>query len=223
MDWRAAVFDLDGTLADTLQTITVALNHGLAALGLPGREEREVRRMVGEGIGVLCERALPAGRADLLARLHAEVRAFYDRNTLLHCRLYDGVEAMLRALHGAGAHLAVLSNKPDELAARTVEGLGVARYFDCVLGHREEFPRKPDPAALRWILERFDLDPRETLYVGDTPIDMQTAGAAGLAAVAVTWGFRDREELLAFAPRYVVDRPAEIVRIVLGGEARDDA
>lgn len=213
---RGLVFDLDGTLADTLGTIAAALNHGLGALDLPTHPPEAVSTMVGEGVRVLCLKALPAERAadtELLARLLAEVRAFYDANVMLGARLYDGVEEMLRTLAKDGARLAVLSNKPDPLTVATVEGFGLSGLFDVVLGQRDEFPRKPDPTSVRWILDRLELAPAEALYVGDTPTDMRTAKAASIPSVAVTWGFRGRAVLEAEGPDHVVDRAEEIVAI----------
>ncbi|MFG0316561.1 MAG: HAD family hydrolase [Planctomycetota bacterium JB042] len=216
MTVRGLVFDLDGTLVDTLGTIAAALNHGLGVLGLPTHPNRAVATMVGEGVRVLCRKALPDARRDdesLLERLLVETRAFYDANVLLGARPYDGVEAMLRTLVEEGARLAVLSNKPDPLTVATMEGLGWAGLFEVVLGHREEFPRKPDPTSVRWILDRIGLAPAETLYVGDTPIDMRTARAASIPSIAVTWGFRGRAELEAERPDHLVDRAEEIVRL----------
>lgn len=216
---RGIVFDLDGTLVDTLGTIAAALNHGLGVLGLPEHPPARVATMVGEGVRVLCELALPErSRSDaaLLERLLAEVRAFYDRNVLLHARMYDGVEELLRALAGRGVRLAVLSNKPDPLTVATIEGLGLAPLFSVVLGHRDAFPRKPDPTSARFVLERLGVRPAEALYVGDTPIDLRTARAAGIPSVAVTWGFRGRPELEAERPDHVVDHAAEVLPIALG-------
>lgn len=211
MSRRAVLFDLDGTLADTLATISAAVNHGLARLELPQRPIEQVRDMVGEGVMVLCQKALPGARQDALDDLMAEVRAFYDDHALLHARLYDGIEEMIERLQERGAELAVLSNKPHPLTVRTLEGLGVADSFHTILGATEELPRKPDPAAVHWILERMDLAPGDVLYVGDTAIDIRTAQAAGMRMAAATWGFRSRAELLPFDPTHLVDQPAQIV------------
>ncbi len=217
MTWRGLIFDLDGTLADTLRTISAALNHGLEALGLPSHPGEAVAGMVGEGVEVLCRKGLPEGRLDLLPALTMEVRAFYDRNPMLHVRFYDGVAAMIEELRAIGARLAVLSNKPHPLTVQTIAGLGASDAFEVVLGQRDEFPRKPDPTSTRWILGRLELAAEEVLYVGDTPIDMQTARAAGMTSVAVTWGFRGRDELARHEPGHFVDRPDEIVALYRRG------
>lgn len=217
---RGVIFDLDGTLADTLGTITAGLNQGLAALGLPRHPAARIRRMVGEGVQVLCEKALPADRQELSDVLVERVLAFYLEHPTHDARLYPGIARLLHELAEAEAILAVLSNKPDLATLKTVDGLGIGGYFARVLGKRDDLPRKPDPTSVRWILEQLALAPDEVLYVGDTPIDMQTAAAAGLTSVAVTWGFRSRAELLAAAPCHVVDHPREIVPLYLRAVGR---
>jgi len=216
---QGLIFDLDGTLADTLDTIAAALNDGLSRLELARHPREAVASMVGEGVGELCRRGLPPERRDddeLHTRLLRYVRASYDESPLRHAKLYEGVEAMVRTLGDAGVQLAVLSNKPHPLTVATIDGLGLGGLFEIVLGQRDEFPRKPDPTSVRWILERLDLAPSEALYVGDTPIDMQTAEAAAIPSIAVTWGFRRRDELLVCGPDHVVDDAASIVAIARG-------
>lgn len=213
MTVRGVIFDLDGTLADTLRTIAAALNDGLAALDLPEHEVGAVAGMVGAGVQVLCRKALPDGREDRLPALMLAVRAAYDREPLRHCRLYPGVEELLAHLASRGAALGVLSNKPHDLTVATVEGTGIAGRFRAVLGHREGAPHKPDPTSARWLLDELGLAPDETLYVGDTCIDVDTARAAGMRSVAVTWGFRTREELLACRPDELASEPREIAAL----------
>ena len=216
MRYAAAIFDLDGTLADTLATIAAALNHGLGAIGRPTLSHPEVARIVGEGVAQLCAKALKGETPELVDRLLTETRAFYARNPMLHCRLYPGMQEMLDGLRDSKTRLAVLSNKPHDLTLATIAGLGLEERFEIVLGHREDFPRKPDPTSARHIVEQLGLARERVLYVGDTPIDMQTAKAAQLDVVAVTWGFRSRQELEPFAPNFVVTTPQEIVTICRG-------
>ncbi len=213
MRYDAVIFDLDGTLADTLETIGAALNHGLVQVGQAPLELAHVSRIVGEGVQMLCRNALPPDRSDLADRLIAETRAFYARNPMLHCRLYPGIDEMLDALSQDGSRLAVLSNKPHDLTLATVEGLRIEGLFDQVLGHREDFPRKPDPTSANYIVTKLGVPREKVLYVGDTPIDMQTAVAAGLDIAAVTWGFRSEDELRAHSPKHVVTHPREITRL----------
>lgn len=220
MTWKAVIFDLDGTLTDTLRTIAVSVDHGLAELGLPGHTPDEYRLMVGEGVEELCRRALPDGKQHEFEKLLSRVRAFYGKNTLLHVRLYDGVLDLLGSLRQRGAALAVLSNKPDQLTQATVDGMGLRPYFDVVLGASDAFPRKPEPEAAWWVLGQLGLEREQVLFVGDTPIDVQTARAAGMESAAVTWGFRTRQELRPSEPNYIVDRPEQVLRVfVTGGES----
>lgn len=211
---RGVVFDLDGTLADTLRTIAAAVNHGLGVLGLPPRSLEEVAEMVGEGVAILCEKALPPDRVAEAEELARHVRAFYERHPVLHCRLFPGMEEALGELRALGLRLGVLSNKPDSLTQKTIDGLGVRDAFAAVLGHREDLPRKPDPAGLHHVLGRLGLSPDEILYVGDTPIDMETGARAGAPRVAVAWGFRPLDVLVRHEPEYVAREPADLVAIV---------
>lgn len=221
--FRAVIFDLDGTLADTLATIASVVNFALRSLELPEHPLADFRQMVGEGVKVLCAKALPqppamdeARRAALLPELLARVRARYAQRVLDHARLYDGVAELLAELARRGARLAVLSNKPDLLTRQTLEGLGIAARFAAVLGQRDDLPPKPDPAGARRLLEQLRVEPSEVLYVGDSAIDMQTARNADFAPLGVLWGFRGREELLANGARWLVATPAEIAAIYSG-------
>lgn len=213
----AVLFDLDGTVADTLETIAAVLNEGLAVIGEPTHAVAAVKDMVGEGVSVLCAKALAGDRQHRLPELLREVREAYRRDPMRHCRLYPGVRTLLDDLRAQGARLAILSNKPHELTVATVAGLGIALHFEQVLGHREEFPHKPDPTSARWLLAQLGVRPEQTLYVGDTAIDVATARQAALTSVAVTWGFRSRAELIACAPDHLVDHPAEVLPIFRAG------
>jgi phosphoglycolate phosphatase len=207
------VFDLDGTLADTLAAIAGVVNFSLRSMGLPDHPLDAYRTMVGDGIVVLCRRALPAGRKELEAELLARARARYAGHFLDGARLYDGIVDLLVELRRRGAKLGVLSNKPDELTLKTIEGLGVAELFDSVVGQRDEVAPKPDPAGARAIQRAFGLDAGQILYVGDTATDMETARAAGFTSVGALWGFRTAEELRDHGARFLVAKPAEILPI----------
>ena len=210
---RGVVFDLDGTLADTLATIAGVANFALRSLDLPEHPRDAYRTMVGDGIVVLCRRALPPDRPDLEPEMLRRVRARYADHYLDGARLYDGMRELLLDLKQRGARLGVLSNKPDELTRKTVDGLGVGALFDVVMGQREGVAPKPDPAGATEMRLTLDLPAREILYVGDTAIDMKTARAAGFPAVGVLWGFRTPHELKENGADFLVMRPAEIVPI----------
>ena len=216
MTFRAAIFDLDGTLADTLATIAGVANHSLRELGLPDHPLEAYRHFVGDGIVELCRRVLPAGREALLEPLLVIARARYATRYLENARLYDGIAPLLEQLVARGARLAVLSNKPDELTRKTIDGLGIARHFVAVVGQRDGVPKKPDPAGALALLEALEARPEEVLYVGDTAIDMETAQRAGFESVGVSWGFRGRDELVSAGARHLVSAPAAIVPIYDG-------
>jgi phosphoglycolate phosphatase len=217
--FRAVVFDLDGTLADTLATIGGITNFALQSLGLPEHPLADYRKMVGEGVVALCRKALPPDRAgdDVLHQeLLARVRARYATHYLDRAKLYPGIESLLRELERRGARLAVLSNKPDELTVKTMDGLGVGPLFDVMMGSRSGIAPKPDPAGAHLVQEKLGVAAEEVLYVGDSAIDMQTARNAGFAPLGVLWGFRDRKELQENGARWLVDKPEEIVAIYAG-------
>lgn len=215
MNYRAAIFDLDGTLADTLATIGAALNHGLETIGRTPLSLPEVARIVGEGVQMLCRRALGGGACDdsTLDGLLRATRAHYAAHPMFECRLYPGIANMLDRLRDANVRLGVLSNKPHDLTLATMRGFGIEDRFIEILGARDDFPRKPDPTSALHLVKQLGAPKEHVLYVGDTPIDMQTAKAAKLAVAAVTWGFRSEAELRPYAPDHVVSHPDEIIQL----------
>jgi phosphoglycolate phosphatase len=215
--FRAVLFDLDGTLADTLSAIAGVANFALAHLGLPVHPLDAYRRFVGDGIGLLAERALPAGalaRApSLREQLLAVMRDRYATHVLDGVRLYDGIAETLAALAARGAALGVLSNKPDDLTRATMDGLGISSRFRAIRGQRDGVARKPDPAAALELARELGAAPHELLYVGDTATDMETARNARFPSVGVLWGFRDRAELETAGARWIVTHPRELLSI----------
>jgi phosphoglycolate phosphatase len=206
---RLAIFDLDGTLVDSVEDLAASVNHALRAVGLPPRSLEEIRGFVGEGARLLVERAV-APRAELLEPALAAWWTHYEAHCLDRTRPYPGVGALLA---GAGRALAVHTNKPGALARRILEGLGLLGHFAVVLGG-DEAPRKPDPAGVRLIQARVGAGPDETVFVGDSRIDLATARAAGVRMVAVTWGLVPREELVRAGATELVDHAAELARLV---------
>lgn len=204
---RLAVFDLDGTLVDSLGDLHASVNHALEALGLPPRSVAEVRGYVGEGARVLLERSV-APRADLVDEALALWRPHYEAHLLDRTRPYPGVPELLA---GASGRLAVLTNKPGAMARRILDGLGLLGRFSEVVGG-DEAPRKPDPAGLLGIVARAGLAPGDSLLVGDSLVDAATARAGGVPFVAVTWGLTSRERLAGAGATAVVDAPSELRR-----------
>ncbi len=213
---RAVLFDLDGTLVDTLVDIAEAMNHALSTHGLPVHATDDYRPLVGEGVSRLVERALPPGRMDLHGSVTDALRAWYVDHMLDHSRPYEGVPALLDALAERGVPMAVLSNKPDLATRWMVERLLGGWDFVAVAGEGAE-PRKPDPRGALRIARDAGIDPGEWLYLGDTSTDMETAVAAGMWPVGALWGFRDREELLEHGARDLVERPAQVLEVLDGG------
>jgi len=214
VEFDAVIFDLDGTLADTLDDIAAAMNAVLERRGLPAHERAAYRLMIGQGLRNLVHEALPASRRDddeVAAACLDDMMAEYRRHLLDRTRLYDGVAELLARLRDEELGLAVLSNKADELTQRIVAALVEPGTFDVVLGARPDLPRKPDPTAAVLVAERLGVAPARVAYLGDSGVDMRTAVAAGMIAVGVTWGLRGREELLASGARLLLDHPLELV------------
>jgi len=213
---RAVIFDLDGTLLDTLADIAAAMNAALASFGFPPRTEAEYRFLVGEGMRALAEKALPADRRNpaLVDDLTERMREIYGRGWDRQTQPYPGAIDTLDALGAQGVVLAVLSNKPHAFTLKaTARFLGLQR-FALVLGEGPETPRKPDPGGIERIVAELALAKDVCLYLGDTKTDMIAANRAGLFAVGAAWGFRPREELWAFGARAVIDRPQALLPLV---------
>ncbi len=215
---QAIIFDLDGTLLDTLEDLADSLNYVLEKEGLPTHTPEKYRFMVGNGLPTLVARALPEGLR-IPAHVKPVLRQFIERyrqNLCVKTKPYAGIPEVLEALKKGGLRLAVLSNKAHPQALEVV-----AHYFpgcfDLVLGLRPEAAAKPDPSGAREILRAFDLKPGQVLYVGDSDVDMETAVAAGLRPVGVAWGFRPRAELLAAGADVILETPADLLRLVHEG------
>ena len=216
MPVRAVIFDLDGTLLDTLDDIANAANRVLAARNFPAHPNSIYRAFIGDGVVKLMLRALPPTHQDE-ATVKACVEAYtreYERSWNVATRPYPGVPELLDALTAWGMPLAVLSNKPDHFTQRCVSELLPAGRFKVVLGASERFPRKPDPAAALEIARRLAVAPAECVLVGDSGVDMQTARAAGMRGVAALWGFRGREELLRDGAQHFLAQPADLLGLV---------
>jgi phosphoglycolate phosphatase len=208
---NAVLFDLDGTLADTLADLAHAVNHALATLGLPLHPVAAYRHMVGDGARTLIRRALPADRQDLAENALALMRAHYDTHCFDQTRLYPGIPELVATLQ---VKLAVLSNKPDEFTKRMIAHYFPANPFAAVRGHVAGTPLKPDPTVALQIAADLGIPPAHWLYLGDTNTDMQTARNAGMYPVGVLWGFRDRAELVAAGARQLIAQPAELLPLL---------
>lgn len=211
---RHCFFDLDGTLVDSLGDIMSAMNWALEQLDLPGFTLAEYRRKVGRGMDNLCRACLPSGCAN---EFHA-LRALYDRRYTAHScdntALYPGIEASLRTLGAAGVTMAVLTNKPQTQAdqvARLLQPYGFAR----IMGKQAGFPIKPDPASLLWLMKELGADPKQSICIGDSNVDILLGKHAGLRTIGVTWGFRDIPELEDAGADHLCHAPGQLADLIL--------
>ncbi|ATB43948.1 phosphoglycolate phosphatase [Cystobacter fuscus] len=212
---RAALFDLDGTLLDSLHGIGAAMNHALSTHGLPPHPLAAYRHFVGEGAQVLVARAVPEAHAHAREAVLATYRAFYAEHMLDQTRPFPGILPLLERLADEGVKLAVLSNKPDAATRRLVAELLPGVRFAAVYGERVGVPRKPDPTAALGMAAELGVDPSGCAFIGDTSVDMDTARAAGMYGVGVTWGFRDEQELRTHRARVIARSVEELLQHLL--------
>ncbi|MEM8784116.1 MAG: HAD family hydrolase [Planctomycetota bacterium] len=205
MLFDAVIFDLDGTLIDSLDDIMAAGNHAMRTVGRPEHPREAGKRLAGQGLPFFVEHALGPEHQDLFEPAIAAHRAYYAEHCGELSRPFDGVDAVLGAASRAGLRLNVLSNKPHFATLKDIESFFAGFDFEHVIGHREGYPPKPDPTSAHEIREELGLPADRIAYVGDTAADMLTGQAAGFHTLGVTWGFRDRDELLAHGAREIVD------------------
>lgn len=214
--YRLCIFDLDGTLTDTLDSLTFSVNETLKEMGLPPMTADKCRQFVGNGARVLMEKSLlEAGEADL-GRLDEAMRIYgriFDANCTYHVIPYQGIPELLTALRQEGVNLAVLSNKPHRQAVHVVESIFGRNVFRHIQGQKENIPRKPDPKAALQIAEELGISPEDTVYIGDSEVDIATGTNAHMKTIGVTWGFRGRAVLLEAGAEQIADSPEEIMKL----------
>lgn len=207
---NAVLFDLDGTLLDTLTDLQESVNSAMNAYGAPPRSRDEVRRFVGNGLPKLVERALPDGRnhPDYDAVL-AETRRIYQQNSRNNTCPYEGILPMLQQLSAVGYRMGIVSNKPDAEVKRLCK-----HYFGdtitVAIGANETRADKPEPDNLFAAMQELGVSAAQTVYVGDSEVDIDTAANAGLPCISVTWGFRDMELLMAHGAAFLIRHPSEL-------------
>ena len=215
--YKACIFDLDGTLTDTLESLTYSVNTTLSELQLGQITSEQCKAFIGSGARRLIEQSLQAAGDPEAKRIEEAMETYgriFKKYCTYHVAPYDGIVKMLKELKKQGVQLAVLSNKPHLQTKDVVATFFEEDTFARVYGQQEGIPRKPDPAALHMLLGELGVSQKECLYIGDSDVDMQTGCAAGVTAVGVTWGFRNRDVLEKHGATYVVDKPEEIISIV---------
>lgn len=215
--FEAIVFDLDGTLLDTIEDIADSVNAALSSMGYPTHSTESYKMMVGEGVRHLAVLALPESVRDddrvideCMKRTGSEYSKLWNVNT----RPYDGIPELLDGLTERGIRMAILSNKPQEFTILNVQEMLRRWKFDAVVGARVGVPVKPDPTTAIEIADELGIEPRKFIYVGDSGVDMKTAIAAGMYPVGVLWGFRDEAELRRDGARSVMNSPVEILELI---------
>ena len=214
---KLAIFDLDGTLLNTIADLAHSTNYALNKLGYPTHDVEKYNFMVGNGINKLFERALPEGEKteENVLRVRKEFVPYYDIHNADDSRPYPGISELLSYLQSAGIQLAVASNKYQAATEKLVAHYFPEIRFTAVFGQREGGNVKPDPTVGVDILKLANGEKEDVLYVGDSGVDMQTAANAGVIACGVTWGFRPQAELEEFSPAYIVDIAEEIKGLIL--------
>ena len=211
------IFDLDGTLINTIDDLGQACNYALAACGFPTHKIEDYPRLVGNGINKLIERALPEKlrQEETVMQVREYFVPYYDEHNCDYTRPYEGIPQLLKTLKEQGHYLAVASNKYQAATEKIVAQL-FPGIFDIVLGERENIARKPDPQIVYDILSTLNtqLSTTNCLYIGDSLVDAQTAKAANLPFVACTWGFCTREQLLTVTPDHMVNHPLDILTLI---------
>lgn len=215
---KLVIFDLDGTLLNSLMDLADSCNYLLKKYGFPKHPLDSYRYFVGDGIRKLVERVLPEEKRqkDYMESFFQEMVAYYDLHKADKTVPYPGIVETLEALQQQGVLLGVASNKVNKAMMPLMEHYFPTIRFACVLGQREGIPVKPHPQIVFDILEATQVAPEEALYVGDTGVDMDTAHGANLKAVGVLWGYRDRQELTEHHAEFIIEKPEELVKLAVG-------
>ena len=214
---KACIFDLDGTLTNTLESMTYSVNLTLEEMGLSKITKDQCRLFVGNGARVLIEKPLKAAGDTDASRIEEGMEIYgriFDRNCTYHVTPYEGIPEMLKALKDKGIHLAVLSNKPDRQTVKVVKAIFGEELFDYAQGQKEGIRRKPEPDGVWYLMEQMHVSKEECLYIGDSEVDAATGRNAGLKTIGVLWGFRDRKTLETAGADDLIDRPDELLQFV---------
>jgi phosphoglycolate phosphatase len=215
---KLCVFDLDGTLVYTLSDLTDSLNYALEQFGFPPLSEAEVSAIVGHSTKYMSEHAVPPEHIDKADAVLETYQKHYSRHYMDRSYPYDGMVDAVMAIKRAGVRVAVVSNKPHADTVKVVDALYPKDTFSFVLGRTNKFAIKPAPDSLEFVMDFFHVKPEEAVYVGDSDVDVAFARNANMRCVAVKWGYRSVEELLAAGADCMTDDPKELVELVLNGK-----
>lgn len=214
---KAVIFDLDGTLTNTLKSLWKSTNMALATAGLPPHEIDSYKYFAGNGAKELIRKSLIADGDTELVHFDSVMEAYnriFEEYCMFEVKPYDGIPELLKALKEKGLHLAVNSNKPQPRTVDVVEKIFGKDTFDLLVGQCEERKRKPAPDGVNYILEQLHLNKEDVLYIGDTCTDMQTGKSAGVFTVGALWGFRDRQELVENHADAIIEKPLELLQYI---------
>ncbi|MBE6130200.1 MAG: HAD family hydrolase [Erysipelotrichaceae bacterium] len=209
--YKAVIFDLDGTILNTLDDLYYSTNYALVKYNLNKRTYEEIRCFVGNGVKVLIEKAVGENHQHLVDNVILEFKNHYKEHSLDHIKEYDGIKEVLIELKRKGLKLAVVTNKFNQ-AAQDIINKYFNGIFDIVLGETKELNRKPHPDMCNYVLQKLKVSSTEALYVGDSDVDIMTAKNANLKCISCSWGFRTKDELFSSGANIIIDNPFDIIK-----------
>ncbi len=213
---KMCIFDLDGTLIDSLEDLAISVNYALEKNGFATHSTDAYRQFVGDGAVMLIKRAMAT--KEFTQREFDKVKKDYDEHYKMHCidktALYDGALELLNELKAKDIKLAIISNKPDDFVKSIMIKMNLTQYFDYIAGGLPDVPKKPDPYAFNVLLQKFSLTQNECLYVGDSNVDIFTGKNAGIKTLGASWGFRGKQELLDADAEVIIDNLSEVLSYV---------
>ena len=212
--YKAVIFDLDGTLLNTLEDLTDAVNHVMRQFNYPEHTIEEIRSFVGNGIKLLIERSLPDGKDNPeFDKVFSEFKSYYTSHCRIKTRPYDGIMELISTLHEQGYKLAIVSNK-NQSAVTELNNIYFSDYISTAIGEKEGVRKKPAPDTVIKALSELGISSDDAVYVGDSDVDRETAENSNMDCISVTWGFRDRKLLESLNPYAIIDKPAELLNYV---------
>lgn len=212
--YKLCVFDMDGTVVNSIGDIATAMNRALSILGHKTYTDNDYYKMVGDGMDILCRRAFPEANDEELHKLISLYKEYYIDHCCEKSVMYPNIAELITSLKKSGVKCAILSNKPHDQAIKVAETLFDKEMFDIILGQTDRFPIKPAPDSLLWMINEFGLEKSDVAYIGDTNVDMRLGKSAGVFTVGVTWGFRDADELKAANADAIADDANQLSSIL---------